>query len=349
MTNISEPERRSLFRRPVIIAPAVVLLIVLLWCGYWFAVNLIATNAIGGLIASMAANGRTVDCTTDTTGGFPLSLDLDCTQPHFSDAGADMAVGLSRLTATAPVYSPGSVAASLSSPMAFSAPVRGYAYDASWERAVAEADAGLSGLKRVTFELDELAVTAKPDTQQKPPFSRLTASRAELVAEPAGRGAYRFYLSADDLQTRVRKGSDLPLISAEFDITAEDVGKSLGTDPRRTLREWLDRGGTVNVNDLVVTLGGTTAHAGGTLELSDAGLLSGRLDVRLTGLNKLAKAVGKIRPGAENQVKQLVTAASMVTKPVEGQPEARDVPLVIQNGVVSVGVVPVGTIPPLRF
>ena len=64
---------------------------------------------------------------------------------------------------------------------------------------------------------------------------------------------------------------------------------------------------------------------------------------------EIAKAVGKIKPGSEDQVKQLVTAASLVTKPVEGEPEARDVPLVIQNGVVSVGVVPVGTIPPLRF
>ena len=348
MTRQSTPDRPGRFRRRAILAAGLAVLLVLLWSGYWFAVNLIATNAVGGLIASMAANGRMVHCTANTTGGFPFSLDLDCSQARFSDAQADVAVGLSRLTATAPVYAPGTVAASLSSPMALTAPIRGYSWDANWSRAIADADAGLSGLKRVTFELDDLSVAAKPGTA-KPPFSKLSASRAQIVAEPAGRGAYRFYLSADDLEAKVRKGADLPLISTEFDITAHDVGHSLGTDPRKTLREWLAHGGTIDVGDLLVVLGGTSARASGTLQLSAAGLLSGRLDVRLTGLNKLAKAIGKIRPGAADQVKQLVAAASMVTRPVEGEPEARDVPLVIQNGVVSVGVVPVGTIPPLRF
>ena len=340
--------RRRGLRRGATITAIVTVLLVALWCGYWFASNRIAANAMENLIASLAADGRAVDCTQNVTGGFPFSLDLDCSQPSFNDRQAGMAVGLARLTATAPVYWPGSVTAALAAPMAIDAPSQGIAFDANWSRAVATADAGLSGLNRVSFELDELTVAAKPGAE-KPLFNKLTASRASLVAEPAGGSAYHFGLTADDIQTKIRKGAEIPGLAAEMDIVAHDVGGSLGTDPRATLRAWLATGGTVDVRNLLVSLGGSSVRARGTLRLSPAGLLSGDLNLRLTGLKKLPKAIGKLKPGAENQVKQWIGAASMFTKPVEGDEDARELPLALRDGVVSVGVISIGTIPRLRF
>ncbi len=342
--------RRGL-RRGATIGAIVFGLLVLLWCGYWFASDRIAVGAMRDLVASLAADGRAIDCAQDTTGGFPFSLDLDCGQASFHDTRAGMAVGLTRLTATAPIYWPGSVTAALSAPMAIDGPGPGVSFNANWTRAVADAEAGLSGLSRIVFELNDLAVAAKPDAQN-PPFSKLVASRARIAAEPAGGDAYHFALSADDLQIRLKKGGkggELPALAVEMDVTAHDFGGSLGTNPRGAILAWLARGGTVDVKRLLIALGQSSANASGTLRLSPNGLLSGDLNVRLTGLKQLPKTIGKLRSGSETQVKQLIAAAGMFTKPVEGNKEASDAPVTIRNGVVSIGVIPVGTIPPLRF
>ncbi|MEP0320518.1 DUF2125 domain-containing protein [Bauldia litoralis] len=341
-------KRRHRFRRGTTIATLVVVLLVVLWGGYWYLSNRMATGAVQDLLASLAADGRAVACVENETGGFPLSLDLDCGQPTFNDTKAGMAVGFTRLTASAPVYWPGSVTAALSAPMAIDAPAQGLAYDANWSRAIANADAGLSGLNSIAFELDELTVAAKPDVK-KPPFTRLAASRARGAAEPAGGDAYRFTLLADDLLVKLRKGADLPAFAIQMDVTAHDVGGSLGTDPAATMRAWLASGGTVDVTSLLVALGGSVIRASGAVRLSPAGLITGNLTIRVSGLKKLPKAVAKIRPGAEDQVKQWIAAASMFAKPVEGDADAREMPIAIRDSVVTVGVIAVATIPPLRF
>jgi hypothetical protein len=326
----------------------VIAVLVLLWCGYWFATNRIAASTATELIASLAADGRAVGCTQNSTGGFPFSLDLDCSQATFKDQKAGTSVALSRITATAPLYWPGSVSAVIAAPMVLDAPAQGASLDAEWANAAASFDAGLSGLNRAAVELDGLTVTSK-DAETRLPFSQLVAGHTEAFAEPAAGHAYRFYLLADNIKVKPPKGKDYPEIAAEVDATAHDVGGSLGTNPWRAVTAWLSHGGTIDVTRIGLSLGDASIEASGTLELSPDGVVSGKLDLRLTDLKKLPAMIDKIRPGSRDKVAQLIGAAGMVTKPVEGDQTARDAPLVIRDGVVSVGVIPVGTIPPLKF
>ncbi len=341
-----KPTRRRLgWTKLVVIFIAVVLV---LWCGYWFATNRMAAAAAEKLVAVLAANGRALTCTENTTGGFPLSLDLHCGEARYDDKTAGMSVALSKVSATAPLYRPGSASAAVAGPMAFDAPAEGVSFDATWTAAVARVDAGLSGLEGARLDLDGLSVQPKASGSTVP-FARLDAGHAEMFAEPAGNNAYRFVLRADDVLVKPQKGSDMPKVGTALDLTASDFGDSLGSDPVRAVKAWLVRGGTVDVTRIALSLGNVAAEGSGQLQLSPKGLLSGSLTIRLTGLNKLPSAVDKVRPGAKDKVAQLVGAAGVFTKPVKGEKNVREAPIVIRDGVVTVGVIPVATIPPLRF
>jgi hypothetical protein len=337
--------RRLGWTRLILIFIAAVLV---LWCGYWFATNRMAEAAAERLVAALAADGRALTCTEDTTGGFPLSLDLNCGEAKYDDKTAGVSVALSKVSATAPLYRPGSASAAVAGPMTFDAPAGGVSFDASWTAAVAHVDAGLSGLEGARLDLDGLRVRPK-GVNSAAPFARLDAGHAEMSAEPAGNNAYRLVLRADDVQIKPQKGRDMPKIGTELDLTAADFGSSLGTDPARSVRTWLARGGTVDVKRIALSLGDVSAEGSGQLQLSPQGLLSGSLTIRLTGLNKLPDAVDKIQPGAKDKVAQVVGAAGVFSKAVKGDKNIREAPIVIRDGVVTVGVIPVATIPPLKF
>lgn len=343
---MTKPTRRRWgWTKLVVIFIAVV---VVLWCGYWYATNRMAAAAAERLVAALAANGRALTCTENTTGGFPLSLDLHCGEAKYDDKTAGMSVALSKVSATAPLYRPGRASAAIAGPMAFDAPGQGVSFEATWTAAVARVDAGLSGLEAARLNLDGLSVHSKA-AKSTVPFARLGASHAEVSAEPAGDNAYRFVLRADNIRVKPQEGGNLPKVTTALDLTATDFGGSLGTDPVRTVKAWLARGGTLDVGRIRLSLGDVAADGRGQLQLSPQGLLSGSLTIRLTGLDKLPDAVDKVHPGSKDKVAQLIGAAGAFTKPVKGKKNIREAPIVIRDGVVTVGVIPVATIPPLKF
>jgi hypothetical protein len=337
--------RRGRGLKLVLILVAVALV---LWCGYWFASNQIVAMAFARATASLAAGGRDVGCAKNTTGGFPLALNLDCNEVVFNDSRAGMAVALSRLTATAPLYWPGSVDAVVASPFTLEAPGLGLSIEASWTSATANVDAGFGGLNGGAISLDQLDVWPQ-EGKSRLPFTRLTASHAEASARPAGGNSYRFILDARDIAVKPKKGKELPMLAAEVDVTALDFGGSLGTDPKRILAAWLARGGGLEVATFALTLGQTTARATGALQVSEAGLISGELSVRLVGLDKLPGALEKFKPGSKDKVATLIGAVGAFTREAPDEAGARDAPVVIRDGVVMVGFIPVATIPALRF
>jgi hypothetical protein len=96
-------------RRGAKILIAVAILFVVLWCGYWYATNRMITAALAEVSTDLAAKGRALACSDEAVGGFPLSLTLDCGSPTYADGSAGVSAGLARISASAPLYWPGSV------------------------------------------------------------------------------------------------------------------------------------------------------------------------------------------------------------------------------------------------
>ena len=99
-------------------------------------------------------------------------------------------------------------------------------------------------------------------------------------------------------------GRALPAIDGEASIVAHDFGGSLGTDPRRTLLNWLHTGGDVDVERAKLASGDASADATGKLTLSADGLISGTLSLRLRNPQAFADLAEAIHPGSRNDMDQ---------------------------------------------
>ena len=343
---IAPPRRR---RGPLYLVAGLVL-VALVWSGYWFATSRLASAAIEHATSAVAASGRVIGCDGDALGGFPLRLDLSCQHATYDSSSEAMSAAIDMVAASAPLYRPGHVEATAGGPFVFDAPGLGIALSATWKRAIADIDAGIRGVTRAALELDGLKVVRTGDSARVP-FIRLGADHARFAAVPGADGAYDFASAADGVQLVQRPNQNLPPFSTEARITALKFGPSLGRDPGRSFAAWLAAGGTMRVDQLSFTIGGTSIAANGTLSISKEGLLSGVLTLRFAGLAALPDLVDSVQPGSRKNVQNAVGILTAVTMPVPTAKGGldRQTILFLHNGVVSVGIIPIARIGPLKF
>ncbi|MBN8994191.1 MAG: DUF2125 domain-containing protein [Rhizobiales bacterium] len=325
----------------------VLIVLAVLWCGYWYAASRVAAMGIARVTAAVAARGNEAGCGTQAIAGFPLTLDVQCAGARF--AGSDMSADLGQIGLVAPLYYPGHVEANLTAPLTFNAPAPGLAVTASWQTARATADVGLNGLSGASLQLAALSLQQSGDSLRLP-FRNVSAEAAELVATPGTGDDYRVTGSARDLVIEPANGQKLPVLAGAVDLSALKFGRTLGTDIKQTLRSWIANGGGIDLTRLTLFLGAASVSASGPLTLSSAGLLSGTLTVRIVGMDQLPDIMEGIKPGTHDRVAQLVGAVSAFTRPVKTEEgEARETVLNIRDGAVRVGIIPVGRIPPLKL
>jgi hypothetical protein len=346
MTTVTEPAPRR--RRRLKWAAIVVVAALVLWVGYWFAARQAATMAFDRAFASLVANERDLACDQTVLSGFPLRLDLDCGSLAFNDRKAGAIVTAARLTATAPLYRPGRVEAVIAGPMTIEAPDQRVSLNASWGDAVAVVDAGFGGLNGATVDLQAVEIVPGAG-KNRMPFTRASANSATISALPASSGDYRFTVDVTGLALQPKKGDALPPMAIDADVTALDFGRSLGTDPGRTLAEWLADGAQLQVDRLTVAMGEATAGATGRLLISPDGLISGDVTMRIVGLDAIPALAERLGLGSRDRLQNIIGMAGAIMRPAPDNPAARDVPVTIRDGVARIGFIPLGTIPRLKL
>jgi hypothetical protein len=326
----------------------VLILLALLWAGAWYAADTYAQRTIARLNGS-EHNGQRVACAEPTLSGFPLSLDLRCTQGSYSGPGQRITAGLGGIAASAPLYHPGVVEATLDAPLVLNAPAHSVALTASWARGAAMASAGLGGLTSAGASFTSLTAdnsSALPVL----PLKSLAADAASASIAPAGGGAYTLLVNTRKLALVRSDGGALPPIDADASLTALNVGASLGTHPTRTLIDWLRSGGSIKIDRIRIAAGGAVLGADGTLNISNKGVLSGSVVLRFTNLDAFAALAEQIRPGSREHAQQAMAAITALSVPVQTDDgPARQTTVSVTDGLVWVGIVPIGALPALRL
>ncbi|MCR4283257.1 MAG: DUF2125 domain-containing protein, partial [Bauldia sp.] len=282
---------------------------------------------------------------------FPLVLDVRCARVTYAAAGDRVTAALGGMAATAPLYWPGAVDAKLDAPFVVNAPAMGVALTTSWSLATANATAGVGGLKGFGASF----VSLKADnTGRVPgvPVTSLAAADANASIAPASGGSYTISAAARQLRLTRTDGSTYPDLDGEARITVVDVGSSLGSDPARTLIEWLRRGGTAKIERLKIAGVGAIVTSDGTLSLSAGGLLSGSVLVRWNDISALADLIEALLPGTREKFDvplQGLNAVSIATETSDGP--LRQTALTFTDGVIWLGIfpLPIDPIPPIRF
>jgi len=312
-----------------------VVFIGVLWVGYWYAAKTLTESAIARATSAPAGREKFA-CTDLNLGGFPLRLDVRCKQGTYTGTGQAVTAELGGVSASAPLYWPGYVEATLASPFVVNAPALGIALTGSWSAADVNASAGIGGLR------------GSPSI----PISALSADTASGGIDPNG-NSYTFRASATRLKLTRADGSVFPDIDGEARLTAVDVGPSLGTNPATTLRAWLRQGsGTVTIDRLKVTAAGAMVALSGKLTLSAKGLLSGTVLVRYNSIDAVGNLLEAIRPGAKQKYDVALAGVNAVTVAANTEDgPVRQTTVTFMDGVIWLGIfpLPVDPIPPLRF
>lgn len=320
---------------------AVLVLAGLVWSGYWYAAYRMADYAVADS-GTLSALG--IRCDDRGLGGFPLQVDLSCRR--ISAAAGAVSLTGGRLEATAPLYRPGRVAAELASPVRFEAPGLGLSLGATWKAAKGVADAGLSGLSTVAADISDLSLRLDDAgyTLLEVSAERLSAALTPDAGTP---DALRLDLTADRLSLGGPDGP-FPRLSGEGTVTLLGAGEAIGTNPGDMIARWLAAGGRFTVKQARLAAGDVTAWAEGPMAMDADGALTGELTVRFQGREQLETLAAALFPRYRSIAKQLVQGIVALSRTVS-TPDGvvNEVRLTFDQGKVSVGFIPILTIPPL--
>jgi hypothetical protein len=356
----------------------IILLIVLggLWAVAWHYGAGIAERTIDGWKAREAQAGRLYTCATQTIGGFPFGIEVRC-----ADAGAELksnkppiAVRAKEMLVSAHVWQPTVLTTEFAGPLTIAEPGQPVTITANWRHAQTQVHGLPMSPESVSIRVEQPSVvrTSGDNLFKAERFDldgRLVSGTVqnnpviEIVLKLAAAAAPSWHPAA--------------AVPVDADITAVLRGlKDFSPKPwPQRFRELQAAGGRIEISKARLQQRDTIATASGTLGLSPAGRLNGELQLTVANLdqflptlgldrmlspeqaspqlNKTFSALDRLMPGLGNVARQ--NAAPMITAGVGlmGQPtelegkRAVSLPLRFDDGVVSLGPLKIGMVPPL--
>jgi len=314
------------------------------WFSYWYAANQLSFAAMRSVMAGI---GGGAECSSLTSVGFPQKLAVGCTGFRSANPKEGSSLALGGASVAAPLYWPFSLRASLTAPISVN-PRGGPELIMTWKAASTDVSAGLGGVIQASGSAEAVKLSGPIDLSRLV-LSGITVDLAEVALTPAKTPDYKLSVRVAGVRPEAADKHDLPVVALDGQAALIDVGSTLGFDPRRTLRTWMKRGGVLKLDHLAMSAGPVAASGSGDLALSPDGVLSGKLVVRFVKLEELPAIIEALQPGSRTAaaIAKLLLA---VTRKVETETgPARETTLNLGGGFVSVGIVPIAAIPPIRF
>jgi hypothetical protein len=322
-------------------------LIAALWCGWWLLASAGLRGSVGTWLAARSAEGWQAEASEITGGGFPLTLRAQLNDLALADPQAGLAVQTARLDISAPAWWPGDVTVALDDgPILLASPLG---------RNTLSMQDGVMALKLhpgTALKLEAMGWTAGPWAladeggtmmqannltltmiQSDGPSYDITATAAGFAPGDATRATLRlpgsFPRAFDSLQIRATVTFD-----RVWDRSALDTARP---QPRAiTLHLAEARWGDLRLNvaaDLTVDAGGTPT---GSLAIQAQNWRT---------LLDLAEAAGALPATLRTQAENIVQALARAS----GNPDALDVTLNVQGGMIGLGFIPLMPAPRLTL
>jgi len=315
------------------------------WSGAWVFGRSVLSDQLHGQLAALAGQGTDVRCNDLAIGGFPFRYEVQCS--GLKTAGQSGTEGtLSRLKAVALVYNPWHVILEAETPVAVSIPVAGVTGQLTWDTARASAKYSTDKLGDVDIVLTqpELSVKNAVGSGQ----ARSDKAEAHLRPSPDMPGAVDGFVSVNGLVS-----DGLPPLPGPIDARVHV--RALNGDPLLSGAALpdviLQNGGALPLRlELAeLVLGSSRIGAEGDVTLNTSGSLSGNLTLTLVGPEGVLDALRPLFPPNSNQfsvLQSLLTRLQPTGKDRHGNP-AIEFPLILDNGLMRIGFLTLGRIPPL--
>ncbi len=313
-----------------------VLIFIALYTGAWFWGASFLKGEIVRVLSAQSASGQKTGCANLDIKGYPFRAGIFCDALTFEDPSQQIALKLGPVRSATQVYDPMRGIVELDGPLELALP-GGKSVRATWSLLHASGRLARPIPKRLSLEGKDLSVSAAGQALFKAANLQahfrtadadidLAASGAGITIDPAaaqGRVIPEFSYGVD---VHVKNGVELAL-SGEKDIARLLRGQS----------------GMLRAVSLDFTDGGGLTLSG-PVSFDKSGLLSADLSIIFSEADKLGKTIEQIAPEIASYVGPSLSLAASTAKP--GEDPRIDV--TIRKGRASIGLIPLGDIPPLQ-
>jgi hypothetical protein len=346
------------------------------WSWFWYFASGKADQAIAAWRAREAKAGRVYDCGSQTVGGYPFRIEVECDEASavFRSDQHALQLKATRILAAAQIYDPTLLISEFTGPLTIADPGHAPSLVANWTLMQSSVRGTPEEPERVSIVWD------RPVLDQIGGAGRdnlLTAKRIELHGRIIGGSVRKNPVIEAVLRLNAASApgvSPLAVQPVDADITAVLHGLSDFSPkpwPAR-FRQLQTANGHIDIANARVAQGETLAVGGGTLHLDSAGRLEGQLTVTVAGvepflaavgaqkavqtsqpMDKLAGALDRLAPGLGDVARSQAGAGlsfglNLVGQQttLEGRP-ALTLPLRFADGAILLGPVRIGNAPTL--
>lgn len=344
MTSQSDNTKKPNNRKYILLLVGVTLVIAA-WSSAWFYGQTFVSDEIDAQIQQLSKQGLEVTCADRRVAGYPFRFEISCNDMLLKDKWS-RELAVSALDAVTLVYNPRHVIFEAESPAKLAIPHLETDAQIDWASARASIKASLTGLST----LDAIAENVSLETSFNKNLRQLFASKLEvhLREAPNTEGLLETFITIDQLgfqnTTKPEEAIDLRA------YTKIQNGMDLLAGSNIPLLVQANEGALpVKLMLFEAVYGQSKISTTGDITINGNGTLSGRLDTSIENANALLPLLEKLE-FRDQQTRALIEGflKSVSSSSTEsGSTNQPSIPIIIDEGLLRVGFLPIGYVPPL--
>ena len=346
------------------------------WSWLWNYAADKAQTSIEGWRAREAKAGRIYSCGSQTFGGYPFRIEVDCDPASalFRSNQPPVEIKTAGILIAAQVYQPNLLISEFHGPLTIADPGKLPNIIVNWKLFQSSVRGTPSAPERVSLVFDKPAVDRISDGSQQ---TYLRAKHIEIhgrmmEGSAANRPVIEIALQLDQASMPGLHAAAAEPVDADIVAVLRGL-KDFAPKPLPVrFRELQAAGGSIEITNARVQQSETTAIGSGSLSINSNGLLEGQLRVTVAGveaflnsigaqqmvqaspsMDKLSGALDRLVPGLGNVARQQAGAGISAGINLIGEQTTLEgkraviLPLRFEDGAVFLGPVRIGNVPPL--
>ncbi len=315
---------------------SVILILIAGWSAGWFYVAEKVETVISDTKTRLADRGRDFQCTNQAINGYPFRISLNCDEVLYADEFTGVIFEAGELKSAAQAYQPNKAVVELKPPANLTLP-NGDQFNTSWNSMRTSLRAGLSGPENLSLHGKQITFIPA-----KNPNHTMLVKDMQLHGRQIGDNNVNLAIKL--IETR-SQNTLWPSFDLSTTLLLEDSYKDI-VNRTSILRVAKTKGlkGQIEHFQYSPKEGGML-EVSGPARVSKQGLLSGNFDVTVRDLPKLLTALSKSFPQERQKFADASNAVSLLSKET-GKNEIT-LPITIRDGRISIGIIPLGKLPPL--
>ena len=369
---------------PIFVSLAVIVVLAAGWSALWYYAATVADRTLSGWVAREATAGRTYSCGSQGIAGFPFRIEARCvdaaavlttSQPPFSFTAKDVVFA-------AEVYHPTLLVGEVTGPLTLAQPGEPPSFVANWSRAQMSVRGLPPEPESVSVTLNQPRLDQINGASKRLLFQ---AEQAETSGRIISGSASNNPVIETNLHVETATAPTLhPLLAeplrANVDVVLRGFKDLLPKPWSARFEEMQSSGGNIEIKSFRAERPDAKIIGTGTLTINEHGKLDGLIRVGVVGIERIVPLLGvdqligqgidrlsgsngpsasglgsldRLMPGLSDVVRQSANAGIIENLKKMGQPTEIDnkpaivLPLRVSDGLVTLGMIPLGQIPPL--